>query len=350
MIEFTSKIIAATLLDPRNGFAPTTVEAEIRSDPLTGDTGRLAHFGMISPQKEDLSGWDTPEARQRCPFCPPNIQVMTPKFPPYILPEGHLKLREATVICNISPYDQYSALTVMSSKHLVPLNELAGSILKDAFQAGLEFCKIVAGKEGLPYYIIAWNYMPPSGGGLIHPHQQVIATDAPGNLYRKVMEGSMRYYRRYGKNFWEDLCLEEQKRGERYIGKVGRGTWLVPYVPLGVLGEFMAVFPGVNTIYDLDEEVLGDLVGGLERLFAYFDSLGIYSFNMGLYFAPLGREEKEKDAVNYFSLHARVIPRTFLNLKQKPPDTNVFHMVLQEPFCVIPPEKHCQDLKTFFEK
>ena len=350
MIHFSSRKVKATLLDPRENFALKTVETEIRTDPLTGDSGRLAHFGMIKPQKEDFAALDTEKARQFCPFCPENISKMTPRFPEDLVPEGHLFRGDATVICNISPYDQYSALTVMSKDHLVSVDMLTENLLKNAFQGGLDFCRIVREKEpGLPYHLIAWNYMPPSGGGLVHPHQQVIITDAPGNLYRKTIESSLWFARQHGENFWEILCETEQKIGERYIGKVGRGHWLVPFVPLGVLGEFMAVFPGVQRAEDLKDETLDDLVHGLRLLLDYFDSQQIYSFNLGLYLAP-HQNDADLDAEKYYALHVRIVPRTFLNLKQRPPDTNLFQVILQEPFTVVSPETQCGDVKPFFHK
>lgn len=345
MIEFKKKVVSATILDPRKGFERKTMETEMRFDPLTGESGRLAHFGMINVQKEDFSTWDTQEARERCPFCIPNIDRITPKFPPEILPEAHLHRGEVRVIPNISPYDQYSVLTVLGGEHLLPLEKFTKTLLRDAFNAGLEFFRIISAKEPqLPYYIIAWNYMPPSGGGLIHPHQQVIITDSPGNLYRKTLEKSKIYFERFGKNYWAELCETEKSKGERFIAKIGESQWIVPFVPLGVLGDFQVIFPAVHTIFDLNEAALDDLVTGLLQLFGYFSYKKIYSFNMGLFFAPIGEKEK------YFSLQARIIPRTFLNPVQKPSDINSLQLALQEPFAVEFPENLCQDVKSFWKE
>jgi galactose-1-phosphate uridylyltransferase len=342
MIEFRSKVVTTTIMDPREDFARKVIETEIRYDPLTGESGRLAHFGMIKPQKEDFSSWDTPENRSRCPFCPPNIETATPRFPPEQLPEGHLHRGETTLLPNISPYDQFSALAVISRDHVVPLEKLSPRLLKDAFGAGLEFFRIMAAKKTmLPYQIISWNYMPPSGGGIVHPHQQVILSDSPGNLLRKTLENSKRYYLAYRQSYWKELCRTEKERGERFIGELERSCWLTAFAPLGVLGEFLGIFSEVHTIFDVDEAVVDELVNGLERLFRYFYSADIYSFNMGLFFAPEGAEE-------YFSLHVRVIPRIFLNPIQKPPDVNALQMVLQEPFTVVHPEKQCAELKLFW--
>jgi UDPglucose--hexose-1-phosphate uridylyltransferase len=342
MIEFTSKVITTTILDPRKDFTRKEIKTEIRYDPLTGESRRLAHFGVIKPQKEDFSSWDTPENRSRCPFCPPNIEKMTPRFPPEHLRDGYLRRGETTLIPNISPYDQFSALVAMGHQHVVPLEGLTPRLLKDALMVGLDFFRIIAAKKySLPYHIIIWNYMPPSGGGIVHPHQQIIISDSPGNLFRKSLENSQRYYQAHHQNYWKEICLAEEKKGQRLAGRLERSCWLASFAPLGVLGEFLGIFPDVHTIFDLDEVVIDELVSGLERLFRYFSSINIYSFNMGIFFAPEGTGE-------YFSLHLRVIPRLFLNRVQKTPDVNALQMVMQEPFAVVLPEKQCTELRSFW--
>jgi len=341
VIDFKSKTVTTVIMDPREDFAQKVIETEIRFDPLTGESGRLAHFGMIKPQKEDFSSWDTPETRSRCPFCPPNIEKVTPRFPPEQLPEGHLRRGETTLLPNISPYDQFSALAVLSRGHVVSLEKLSPRLLKDAFGAGLEFFRIIARKYSLPYQLITWNYMPPSGGGIVHPHQQVIISDSPPNLLRKMLENSRRYYLAHGQSYWKELCRIEKEKGERFIGELERSCWLTSFVPLGVLGEFWGIFPEVHSFFDVDEAVIDELVDGLQRLFRYFYAAGIYSFNMGLFFAPEGTGE-------YFPLLLRVVPRAFLNPVQKPPDVNALQMVLQEPFTVVRPEEQCAELKAFW--
>lgn len=343
MIEFRSKVVSTTIMDPRQDFSRKAIETEIRYDPLTGESGRLAHFGMIKAQKEDFTAWDTPANRSSCPFCPDNIQRITPCYPPEYLPQGRLHRGETTLLPNISPYDQFSALAVMSRDHVAPLHKMSPRLLKDAFGAGMAFFRTIAEQEpGLPYYIITWNYMPPSGGGLVHPHLQVIISDTPGNLYRKTLEHSKQHYLDQRQSYWQELCSTEKERGERFIGELERSSWLCAYTPLGVLGEFLGIFPQVHTIFDFDEAAVEELAAGLGRLFRYFQTVDIYSFNMGLFFAPAGAED-------YFSLHTRIIPRVFLNPIQKPPDVNALQMVLQEPFTVVRPEAQCREIRYLWE-
>ena len=345
MLEFKKKTVTSTFMDPREGFARKSIDTEIRFDPLTGESGRLAHFGAIKTQKVDFSSWNTPDARKYCPFCPENIETVTPRFPPEILPEGFLQKGEAKVIPNISPYDQYSVLTVMSHEHLVPLSSFNKKLLTDAFRAGLKFFQLISKKEpDLPYHILSWNYMPPSGGGLLHPHQQLIITSSPGNLYRKTFENSKLFFERSGRNYWRELCEVEESKKERYIGTIGRGHWIVPFVSLGAIGEYDVIFPEIHSVFDLNEADIEDFSEGLLRLFKYFDSKSIYSFNMVLYFAPVGQAEQ------FFSLHARIIPRTYLNTLWKPSDVNFLQILLQEPFSVEAPEQLSKELAAYWNK
>ena len=43
------------------------------------------------------------------------------------------------------------------------------------------------------YHIINWNYMPPAGSSLIHPHLQVFATDFAPNLMRQELDAAKAY-------------------------------------------------------------------------------------------------------------------------------------------------------------
>ncbi len=183
-IEFKIMSAESTFLDPRKGFEETTEGFEVRIDPLTGRTGHISHVGAISPQRLPLDDYNTPALKGFCPFCAPHRESKTPKFIERVLPEGRLVRNETVLIPNLFPYDIYNAVAIMTNEHVVSLNNLSEQRLYDAFSVGIEFLKRVKSIEpGLPYHVMAWNYMPPSGGGLVHPHQQYFATLYPGNQF-----------------------------------------------------------------------------------------------------------------------------------------------------------------------
>jgi galactose-1-phosphate uridylyltransferase len=331
----------ALFLDPRKDFQQTKESFHTRVDPLTGRTGHFSHFGAIKPQRLDLDCYRRPEVKGFCPFCPEAREKVTPKFPEQVIAGGRARRNEALLIPNLFPYDVYSGVTIMADEHVVSLEGLSETRLTDAFALGVEFLKRAAAfDDAPPYPLITWNYMPPSGGGLVHPHQQCFATAYPGNQYMDELRASQRFYDAHHMNYWSALVEEEECIGKRHIGRLGGSHWLASFVSLGVLGEIMCVFPDLFSIHDFEETHLHELVSGLLRIFAFYRASDIYSFNGALFFGPSGQ--------NCFSTHFRIIPRTFLNTRDFAPDPNFFQMLLSEPVSVVMPEDLCCGVKNYF--
>ncbi|MCW3490918.1 hypothetical protein [Dethiobacter alkaliphilus] len=340
-IHFRRERISADLLDPRIGFARTTHDnMEFRYDPLTGRSTRLAHIGAIRPQKlhyDDYNG----ENKGYCPFCPPQMEQATSIFPKELIPEGRLVRGDTTLIANIAPYDTYSGLVVLSEKHVLTIEDMTVNLLRDAFGLAAEFMERVKKHDPLiPYYFMGWNYMPPSGGGLVHAHIQVFGSRDPGNVFFSDLHALSRYKKETGHHFWPDYLAEEQKRGERYLAQIGELHWFVPFAPLGFMGDVMAILPRPCTPAHFREELLDDFVAGLSRLFTFYKDKGVYSFNASIHFSP--------DRNSEYPLVVRFSPRTFLNKKYYPPDANFFHIMLQQPVCVVWPEETAELIRPYF--
>ncbi|MDD5009831.1 MAG: hypothetical protein PHU49_01550 [Syntrophorhabdaceae bacterium] len=340
-IEFKVIEAESTFLHPRKGFEPEKVRFEVRTDPLTGRTGHYSHFGAIKAQKLDLEHYSKPEIKGFCPFCLDKRDKATPKFTADIYPEGRPSRGEATLIPNLFPYDIYSSVMIMADDHVLSLEQLNNKRLRDAFTLGISFLgKIKTLSPSIPYHLMTWNYMPPSGGGLVHPHQQYFATGYPGNQFIDEMKASERFHRTYEKDYWSALIDRERDAGQRYAGNIGASHWLIPFVCLGILGDVMCVFPDVYSIEDFTEQHIDDLVAGLSRIFEYYRSEGIMSFNASLLFGSEGQR--------YFPCHLRISARTFLNMRDFAPDLNFFQAILGEPVCVAMPEDLCRDVRKFF--
>jgi UDPglucose--hexose-1-phosphate uridylyltransferase len=331
----------STFLDPRANFRQVTEKVQVRIDPLTGRTGHIAHFGVIKPQRLSPESYARPEVIGVCPFCPDVRESATPRFPENIVPGGRMIRNEAVLIPNLFPYDVYSGVIIMADQHVVPLDALTENRLTDTFSLGIDFLRRITAAKGSPRYaLMAWNYMPPSGGGLVHPHQQCFATEYPGNQYMDELRASEQFYNAHDQNYWTQLVKEERSAGERYIGQLGGSHWLSSFVSLGILGEIMCVFPAVYSIDDLDEEHIRELVAGLLRIFKYYTVSDIHSFNASLFFGFPGQR--------YFSAYFRIVPRTFLNMRDYAPDPNFYQMLLSEPVSVVIPEKLCEEVKPYF--
>lgn len=256
---------------------------------------------------------------------------------------GRPALGESLLIPNLFPYDVYSSVVIMTDDHVVPLDGFNRQRLDDAFSLGLSFLKKIGDAEpSLPFHVLGWNYMPPSGGGLIHPHQQYFATSEPGNAFRDEYRASEEFKKKWGVGYWSALIEEESRRGERYIGSTGDCHWLASYVSHGIPGDITAVFPHAFSVFDIDKKAIDGLVAGLLNLFKYFRDIGIFSFNASWFFGTRGQE--------FFPTHLRIIPRTFLNTRDYASDCNFFQTLLDEPIGVVLPEDLCTGLRPYFDQ
>jgi len=340
-VHFRSETVESHFLDPRRDFLPTTEKLQVRFDPLTGRSSHLCHFGAIEPLRLDLARYQQQEVKGFCPFCGTNRQDATPRFRADVLPSGRQSQGEALLIPNLFPYDAHGAVVVMTEDHVVPLDRFDTGLLLDALALGTEFLRRAQGSDPTQCHpVMAWNYMPPSGGGLVHPHQQYFATRYPGNLYQAELHASESFLQETGTTFWEQLVREERLRGERYVGASGDAHWLASFAPLGVLAEILCVLPEVFELADFTASHADGLLQGLQRVFQYLLEHEMHSFNATLVFGPAGQR--------HFAAHLRLIPRTFLNLRDFAPDLNFFQSLLQEPVSVLLPEDLCDALKPYF--
>ncbi|WP_092482127.1 hypothetical protein [Desulfoscipio geothermicus] len=195
------------LLDPGSNFTPKKMIVEKRFDPLTGDVSRVVGFKKFQLPIVDWSKAVKRSLQTPCPFCGENLFQMTPQFPKDLIEEGRIGVGRATVVPNLSPYDRYSAVVVMVPDHYVPLEEISFDLVNDSLEAAVLFLQKCAAKDaaGAAYMTANWNYMPYSGGTLVHPHLQVLAGPSPGNYHRRCMMGAEDFAWKTGKDFWDEL-------------------------------------------------------------------------------------------------------------------------------------------------
>ena len=341
-LEFRNIKKYTRLLDPRNNFQELQVESEVRFHPLTGSTSRITHFATFQGfPKKDL----TPLAestRSTCPFCDGKVETITPKFPADMIAEGRIKLGETVLFPNLSPYDKHSAVAVVTREHYVPLSELTSRQLTDAFTAAFQYFERCAkGDPEAEYPLVNWNYMPYAGGSVIHTHLQVYATSTPGNFHADLIGRSRAYKEKSGRNFWADFLAEEMRRDERYIGRTGNVEWLTHYAPFGTMGDILFMFPSRASSWDLLPQDLSDMAQGLHRVFRYFDSVGIHSFNLALYPGDRGQD--------FFWTHGILSPRISINPATGACDVNAMRQLYNEPFSMLRPEKQRDDIRAFFK-
>ena len=217
-IEFGKREEWAEFLDQREGYSRKIIPFEIRKDPLTGHLSRILPFRR-KLLETDLSQEMLEASKKGCPFCPDQVESFTPKFTPEIAVEGRIRKGRAVSFPNAFPYARYNWVVVLSEEHFYHLDQFSVEILRDGFLVAQEGIKRVGSSDPeSTYSSINWNYLPQSGGGLYHPHLQVVVDQVPTAFQGKGVECLKRHQNEKGSFFWEDLLSEERDRGERYLG------------------------------------------------------------------------------------------------------------------------------------
>jgi galactose-1-phosphate uridylyltransferase len=318
------------------------LEAEVRRDPLTGRSGRLAHFQGFALRHADLGAaieWSLAD----CPFCPERIMRVTPKLSPQVAASGRICQGEATLFPNISPYDRHSVVVALTRAHFVPPERFTPAQLRDGLSAAQTYFRALAPVAEGTFSLVTWNYMPPAGATQVHAHLQAFSTDRPGALLEEEVRHSRSFHRRHGRSFWPALLAEEKQRVERFLGAGRHTAWLTPFVSRSVISDVMAVFPGMATLEQLSQDALMEFSAGLCAALEFFAREGVVAFNLALYPAPSG------PAGEHFWMHARVSPRIYFNPSILGSDNTSWQHLLDEPFMVRSPELLASQLRPEIE-
>ena len=339
-IQFRVVKKRARLHDPRKAFELVEIESELREDPLTGDTARICHFAFPARKLPDLSALAA-GTQESCPFCPQRIAAVTPRFPDALVPGGRLARGEALLFPNLFPYDDVSGIIVMSRAHFLPMHALPAAMIADALKLARDF--IAHAAPTLPgarsWGIVTWNYMPPAGASQVHPHLQVIVTDAPGNALRRELAAESRFLERHGLPYAQALAAAERERGERAVLDEGAVAWSVPFCPLGMLGDAEARFAGRATLGECGDAGIDTFAQTLARICAAYARLGMWSFNLTLF------PDAEQERSGRHWLTARLLPRFYLHPQLHNSDVAYLQLLLGEKFGMVYPEVHAAALR-----
>jgi UDPglucose--hexose-1-phosphate uridylyltransferase len=338
-IEFRKRMVHAPLLDPKENFSRKELTFEVRTDPLTGHHSRILPFRRRLPDTK-IPTELVESTRKGCPFCPDGIDTFTPLFVSDLAPEGRIRKGRAVVFPNSFPYARHNWVVALTEDHLLQLDRFSVEILSDAFLAATEgIARAEKAGRGILYSSINCNYLPQAGGGLFHPHFQVVAEEEPSAKQAAAIEGIRRYQEATGAFFWEDLLDEEKRMGERYIGNFGDVHFGASFSPLGILGEILILFINRRTIQDILPEDWNAFSEGLTRIFRYLIESKVVSFNFSIY------SGSPEDLPSW--VYARLCPRTLM-----PPwntnDINYFEKLHDEVICVLSPEDLCKEVRPYF--
>ncbi|MDQ0216108.1 galactose-1-phosphate uridylyltransferase [Oikeobacillus pervagus] len=313
-------------------------KTEIRFDPLTGESSRLVYDAGLAITPPDYTEAAEQTGGKKCPFCPENLLKMTPVFPKEIADQGRITQGEAVVFPNLFPYSKHNGVVIFSGQHYVRLEEFAPSMVKDGFMVAQKYIqKVVQSDPKAKYASINWNYLPYSGGSILHPHLHVIVSESPTNYQANFQEK----VKAHGEeNDLLALYEAESSLGERWIGEKGNVAWMHAFAPKSH-NDFIAMFPRKYSIHDLDEQDWQDFGEGLQAIFATLTEQGFASFNMLLNIAT--------DLESKQPVCARLIPRFTLGALSTS-DINFFQALHQEPLTYKVPEEVAAKARIHFQK
>ena len=322
---------------------PVTVTTRIRIDPLTKHTVR------ITPRRTDDPPIDfsnppyrehVAESGPTCPFCPGRIGETTPRFPPEICGEGRFVFAGSILFPNLFPYGRHSAVAVFSPAHFIEIGEFTGNEYRDAFINARGYIeRVFTIDPEVRFSAVTQNYLPSSGGTLIHPHLQINIFVTPTNYLRELSDCSARYHTETGRSFWDDLVQKEEALGGRWIARTGPIAWFTPFAPQGQK-EVWAVFEGRSDFREITDNELAILSGGIVSVQRYYRDTGNNSFNLGAY--SIAGQDSD------YRLLVRMVVRTkYIPYARN--DQSYFEVILGEAATDEFPEKIASDLKKYLD-
>ncbi|MBU7043002.1 MAG: hypothetical protein HXS47_05360 [Theionarchaea archaeon] len=250
---------------------------------FVGETDRE----LIQKLADDSASW--------CPFCQP-IEDVTPAVS--YAPQGRWHIQDVWVFPNLFPRTEFEAVVTSPRTHFLWLDELSPEFVHDHLIAALQCIRDVhEANPSLAYACVGWNYLPPAGASLVHPHMQVSMRDIQFNYPAFIEEKSKAYYTNTTRNFWED-CVQK----DRHIATLGRTAWVTPFAPSG-FNEVWAIVKDVSNFSELTTEDSSNLARGISSVLQYYHDAGCSAFNMLLYSGHLDEH------ADYFWVGLRMISR-----------------------------------------
>lgn len=339
-LEFKKVVERGRILDPSSHFEEKEVWVQIRWDPVTGQTVRiiqdLGTSTSLIPEeifKAGIEGF--------CPFCPDKVEELTPAFPPHLFESSRAKRGEAILFPNLRPFDLISAVVVLGKRHFLRAKELELGVLLDGFSLARDFLKEVVSTRGREVYCyVNWNFLPASGGSLVHPHIHAMAGRYPTNEMRWIEKKAWEYYQATGRSILSDLCSHEQRMAERFLWERNGVAWFLSFAPRGPY-DTTFVFFEEDDFLEVGEDRLKAFLESLKKVLEFYEGKGLYSFNLVIY----GRTAHKG---GHFRVHGRVVGRRFLN-PWFTSDMNAFQILHHEPVVGILPEEAKGEMVLFFE-
>jgi UDPglucose--hexose-1-phosphate uridylyltransferase len=345
MIRFQKTEKTSRILNPLKNFMENTVTFEYRTDPLTGRnstiiSGMLSYVTKFLSSDQDLLNSLVERTRTNCPFCPENVRTKTPMFPQDFLKEGRIIVGNTFIVPNLLGHAERSVLAILSRQHHLQLKEFVPNIIMDGFKGGVAYLRRL--KEVDPeirFPAFVFNYLPPAGSSIVHPHMQILVRDRPFYLVKLMLDKGKSYRKKTGSSYWLDL-LNTERKSPRFLSGSNRVKWLVPFAPLRGMNEAQAVVQGKSHLLELDDEDWSGLAEGISNILGFYDGEGYSSFNIIIMSGPTDEH------LDYFDVNLRMISRPGVRLEGFT-DAWALPYMLWDGEAVEQPERLASRIKTF---
>lgn len=334
-IQFRKETEMLALHDPMQEGKLIDRATEVRYDPLTGETSRIVfdpEAPFVPPDYTEMAG------KGWCPFCEKNVLTATPKFPNQVLEEGRIVDGEAVLFPNLFPYGKHNAVIRITKQHYVRLEEFTAEHLRNAFTVAYRYVKkIVSLDPKIEHVSINWNYLPPSGGSILHPHIQVLASEHQTRYQAVNAAAEEQFHNEHGMDYYETLIEEERRLGVRWIGQKGALSWVHAFAPRSHM-DFIGVFKEGLSLAELDASSWEALADSLMCFFQYIKAKGLASFNMALFIPVTPSSGK---------MHIRLVPR-FTHGALGTSDMHVLNFLHGESISLKAPEIIAAEAAAYF--
>ncbi|MEE8133100.1 MAG: hypothetical protein V3T40_05960 [Nitrososphaerales archaeon] len=303
-IEFRKYEVSEVFLNPSDNFKPEHQKVELRRHPLTKRWCRINVTRTQRPRSihtiisSDLV--DTTPAN--CPFCPDNIEKVTPKFAD-LADRDRIKVGNSWLFPNKFPFGQNHAVVVLSDEHFLHLDKANDDDLVNTLLACKEYLALVKEQsEEVRYCAIGWNHSASAGAVLLHPHLQILAEERPTLYLHSLLGHSEEYYSKEKSSYWKDIIDTEKKLQERHLLSSDEVDWIASFAPQGHNG-IVGIIRDASNMLDLTEKQIKEFSSGVSTILKAYNMMGVNSFNLSIFSGPLAEQR------NDFSLHARLISR-----------------------------------------
>ncbi len=335
------------VLNPFHNFAEELHTVEVRKDPLLGDISIYNPFlkdkakFFFGENDFDLIKKLVDGSVKTCIFCNDRIEKSTAKYTPDIIPEGRIKLGEATLFANLFSVGKYHPVVSLCKAHFLGLSEFSPELIKNGLGTAQRFLNVIYNHDlSVLFATINANYLLPAGASLVHPHLQMLITPVAYSYQARLIEAMSTYYEKNSSSYFSDLIEEEKKTASRYVVQRGSWHWLTAFSPMGT-NEVIAVHEKESDFGLILETDIRDLAFGISKVLTFYESLGHLSFNLSLF-------SVRKSLPDYgFRCLLKMVTRQNLYTNYRN-DDYFLQKMLQSELIFNLPEEMASQLREFF--